>query len=97
MAVGHGDDRGARALPREQPFGHARLSMRRRFPPVAMQAVVVSVLLMLSLILMTTTVFPGVDVAMLVLVLGAALLVGLIAGGLVALRASAGDSGGGAA
>jgi hypothetical protein len=45
---------------------------------------------MLSLILMTTTVFPGVDVPLLVLVLAAVLVVGLAAGGLAALRARAG-------
>ena len=49
--------------------------------------VIVSVLLMLSLILMTTTVFPGVDVPLLVVVLGAVLVVGLVAGGLAALWA----------
>jgi NRAMP (natural resistance-associated macrophage protein)-like metal ion transporter len=49
--------------------------------------VIVSVLLMLSLILMTTTVFPGVDVPLLVVVLGAVLVVGLAGGGLATLRA----------
>jgi hypothetical protein len=53
----------------------------------AVATVIVSVLLMLSLILMTTTVFPGVDVPLLVLVLAAVLAVGLSAGGLAALWA----------
>ncbi|HEX4539810.1 MAG TPA: Nramp family divalent metal transporter [Acidimicrobiales bacterium] len=51
----------------------------------AVATVIVSVLLMLSLTLMTTTVFPGIDVPLLVLVLGAVLVVGLAAGGLAAL------------
>ena len=45
---------------------------------------------MLSLILMTTTVFPGIDVVVLVVVLGALLVVGLSAGGVVALVTGAG-------
>jgi hypothetical protein len=49
--------------------------------------VIVSVLLVLSLILMTTTVFPGVDVPLLVVVLGAVLVVGLAGGGLATLWA----------
>ncbi len=51
--------------------------------------IIVSVLLMLSLILMTTTVFPGVDVPLLVLVLGALLVAGLATGGVVALVSGA--------
>ncbi len=56
----------------------------------AVATVIVSVLLVLSLILMTTTVFPGVDVALLVLVLGAFLLVALSVGGLAVLWARSG-------
>jgi Mn2+/Fe2+ NRAMP family transporter len=53
----------------------------------AVATVVVSVLLVLSLVLMTTTVFPSIDVDLLFLVLAAVLVVGLAAGGLVYARA----------
>jgi hypothetical protein len=51
----------------------------------AVATVIVSVLLVLSLILMTTTVFPGIDVTLLALVLGSILVVVLAGGGLAVL------------
>jgi len=53
----------------------------------AVATVVVSVLLVLSLILMTTTVFPSIDVTALLLALGAALVVSLGGGGIAYARA----------
>jgi NRAMP (natural resistance-associated macrophage protein)-like metal ion transporter len=52
--------------------------------------VIVSVLLLLSLILMATTLFPKINVTMLALVGGAALVVGLLIAGAVALRSRRG-------
>jgi hypothetical protein len=52
----------------------------------AVATVVVSVLLVLSLVLMTTTVFPGIDVVVLFEVLAAALVVSLVVGGLFYAR-----------
>ncbi|HEX8977498.1 MAG TPA: NRAMP family divalent metal transporter [Solirubrobacteraceae bacterium] len=53
-------------------------------------SVIVAVLVLLSLILMATTMFPGIDVTELSLIGGAVLAAGLAAFGLVALRASRG-------
>jgi hypothetical protein len=53
----------------------------------AVATVVVSVLLVLSLILMTTTVFPGIDVAVLLIVLASALVLSLAVAGVVYRRA----------
>jgi Mn2+/Fe2+ NRAMP family transporter len=52
----------------------------------AVATVVVSVLLVLSLVLMTTTVFPGIDVVVLFEVLAAALVVSLVVGGIFYAR-----------
>ena len=52
----------------------------------AVATAIVSTLLVLSLILMTTTVFPHVDVALLLAVLGAALVVGLAVAGVLYAR-----------
>jgi len=50
-------------------------------------SVIVSILLMLSLILMVTTIFPTIDVNVLAVTLGAVLLVGYVVAGAVLLRA----------
>jgi hypothetical protein len=52
----------------------------------ALASVIVAVLVLLSLILMATTVFPSVDVAKVALIGGATLAVGLAAFGLATLR-----------
>jgi len=54
--------------------------------------VIVAVLVLLSLILMATTVFPNIDVTAVSLVGGVALALGLIAGGLLSLRSHRGAS-----
>jgi Mn2+/Fe2+ NRAMP family transporter len=56
----------------------------------ALAAVIVAVLVLLSLILMATTVFPSVNVTSVALIGGAVLAVGLVAGGLQALRSRRG-------
>jgi Mn2+/Fe2+ NRAMP family transporter len=53
----------------------------------AVAGVIVSVLLALSLILMTTTIFPSIDVRLLVVVLGALLLVSYVIGAILMIRA----------
>ena len=55
----------------------------------AVAGVIVSMLLMMSLVLMATTVFPNLDVRKLSLVLGGILLVGYVVGGLSLLRSRA--------
>ncbi len=55
----------------------------------AVAGVIVSMLLMMSLVLMATTVFPSLDVRKLAVVLGAALGVAYVVGGVVMVRARA--------
>jgi NRAMP (natural resistance-associated macrophage protein)-like metal ion transporter len=59
----------------------------------ALASVIVGVLVLLSMILMVTTIFPGVDVTALALGGGAALTLGLAAFGAVALRSRRGAAG----
>jgi NRAMP (natural resistance-associated macrophage protein)-like metal ion transporter len=55
----------------------------------AVAFVIVSILLMMSLVLMATTVFPGIDVKTMALVMGAVLAVTYVVGGVLYLRALA--------
>ena len=55
----------------------------------AVAFVIVSVLLMMSLVLMTTTVFPGIDVKGMALVMGVVLVITYVVGGILYLRALA--------
>ena len=56
----------------------------------ALASVIVAVLVLLSLILMATTIFPSIDVTAVSLIGGAALVVGLVGFGLVILRSRRG-------
>jgi NRAMP (natural resistance-associated macrophage protein)-like metal ion transporter len=55
----------------------------------ALASVIIAVLVLLSLILMATTMFPGIDVTRLTLIGGAVLVAGLLVFGVLALRPSA--------
>jgi NRAMP (natural resistance-associated macrophage protein)-like metal ion transporter len=59
----------------------------------ALASVIVATLVLLSLILMATTLFPGIDVTTLTLAGGAVLALGLLAFGLASLRARRGAGG----